>query len=92
VVSPAGAKARSIREVLTVVAEELGVPVGSVVPVSLAADREAYNVEALRLRISEALPAARHAQLSRAYADDRRGGWWKEVGRLYQGVRTIMVD
>jgi uncharacterized protein len=92
VAAAARPKARAIREAMNAIAEDLGVPLGSVVPVSVAPDREAYNLDALRLRISEALPAARHAQLSRAYARDHRGGWWKEVGRLYQGVRTIVVD
>ena len=92
VADPTNPKARSIREAMNAIADDLGIPLGSVIPVSLAPDREAYNVDVLRLRISEALPAARHAQLSRAYAGDHRGGWWKEVGRLYQGVRTIIAD
>jgi predicted GTPase len=91
-VTPSGPKARAIREAVTAIAADLGIPTGSVVPVSLAPDRDAYNVDVLRTRISETLPAARHAQLARAYAQDRRGGWWREVARLYQGVRTILVD
>jgi uncharacterized protein len=92
VASPSGPKARTIRDAITAIAADIGIPPGSVVPVSLAPDRAAYNIDALRTRISQALPAARHAQLSRTYARDRRGGWWKEVGRLYQGVRTIIAD
>jgi predicted GTPase len=92
VVNPSGPKARAIREAVTAIAADLRIPPGSVVPVSLAPDRDAYNIDVLRTRVSEALPAARHAQLARAYAQDRRGGWWREVARLYQGVRTILVD
>jgi predicted GTPase len=92
VTNPSGPKARAIRDAMMAIAEDLGMPPRSVVPVSLAPEREVYNIDALRVRISEALPAARHAQLSRTYAQDRRGGWWREVGRLYQGVRTIIAD
>jgi hypothetical protein len=74
------------------IAQELGLPISGVVPVALVPDREAYNVDALQLRISESLPAARHAQLSRAHAGDHRGGWWGEIRRLYHGVRTIIAD
>jgi hypothetical protein len=87
-----GPKARSIRDAMDAIAQDLGMPIGRVVPVSLAPDREAYNVDALRVRIGESLPAARHAQLSRTYARDARGGWWREAGRLYHGVRTIITD
>jgi predicted GTPase len=90
VAEPATAKARSIRAAMEAVAEELRVPLGSVVPVALVADRDAYNVDALEFRVTEALPAARHAQLSRAHAGDHRAGWWREVERLYRGVRTIV--
>jgi predicted GTPase len=92
VANPSGPKARAIRDAITAIAADIGIPPGSVVPVSLAPDRDAYNIDALRTRISRALPTARHAQLSRTYARDRRGGWWKEVERLYQGVRTIISD
>jgi predicted GTPase len=92
VAAPPGPKARSIRNAMDAVASELAIPVASVVPVCLAPDREAYNVDALRVRISESLSAARHAQLSRTYARDTRGGWWRDVARLYHGVRTIITD
>jgi hypothetical protein len=92
VAAPASPKARSIREAMDAIAGELGMPIRNIVPVSVAPDREAYNLDVLRLSINEALPRARHAQLSRTHANGRRGGWWKEVGRLYQGVRTIVVD
>jgi uncharacterized protein len=92
VANPSGPKARTIRDAMMAIAADVGIPLGSVIPVSLAPDRAAYNIDALRARISQALPAARHAQLSRTYAKDRRGGWWKEVERLYQGVRTIIAD
>nr|WP_294560087.1 GTPase [uncultured Rhodopila sp.] len=90
VAAPSGPKARSIRDAMDAIALDLGMPIGSVVPVSLAPDHDAYNVDALRLRISESLPAARHAQLSRTYARHKRGGWWRDVERLYQGAKTIV--
>nr|WP_294513417.1 GTPase [uncultured Rhodopila sp.] len=92
VAAPPGPKARSIRDAMDAIALDLGMPIGCAVPVCLAPDREAYNVDALRLRISESLPAARHAQLSRAYARDTRTGWWREVERLYHGARTIIAS
>jgi hypothetical protein len=91
VAAPPGPKARSIRNAMDAIALDLGIPIAFVVPVSLAPDREAYNIDALRLRIGESLPAARHAQLSRTYARDARGGWWRDVARLYHGVRTIIA-
>jgi predicted GTPase len=92
IAEPASPKARSIREAMDAIVSDLGLPIGSVVPVCAAPGREPYNLEALRLRINDALPEARHAQLSRTHAGGRRGGWWKEVGRLYHGVRTIIAD
>jgi predicted GTPase len=90
VAAPPGPKARSIRDAMDAIALDLGIPIAGVVPVSLAPDREAYNIDALRLRIGESLPAARYAQLSRTYARDARGGWWREAARLYHDVRTII--
>ena len=92
VAAPPGPKAQSIRDAMDAVAADLAIPLGSVVPVSLTPDREAYNIDALRLRINESLPAARHAQLSRAYSRDTRSGWWREVQRLYHGARTIIAN
>ncbi len=91
VADPASAKARSIREAMDAIAAELGMPIGRVVPVSVAPDRDGYNLDVLRVCINGALPEARHAQLSRTHAGGRRGGWWKEAGRLYQGVRTVIA-
>jgi predicted GTPase len=92
VAEPMKPKARSIRDAMDAIVRDLGLPIGGVVPVALVPDREAYNIEALRLRISASVPAARHAQLSRTHAGDHRHGWLGEIKRLYHGVRTITAN
>ncbi len=90
VAAPGSAKARSIRAAMDAVAGDLGLPLGDLVPVSMAPGRAAYNVDALRERIAAVLPEARLAQLARAQATAGSAGWWTNVARTYRGVRTIV--
>ena len=55
VADPASPKARSIRQAMDAIAAELGMPIGRVVPVSVAPDREGYNLDVLRVCINGAL-------------------------------------
>jgi len=82
-------KAHAIREAVQAIAIDLGISAGSVVPVSLRPDSDAYNLDALRARIVACLPEARYAQLSRAGITAGKGSWRKEMNRLLLGGRVL---
>lgn len=82
-------KARAMREAVEAIAADLDVSAGSIVPISLRPDREAYNLDRLRARIADSLPEARYAQLARAYATPDNASWWKELNRLFLFGRTL---
>lgn len=80
IAEPSGPKARTIREAALAVAEDLGLDIADVVPVSLSPEHDAYNVDALWGRIADASPAARQARLVRLL---RRGQEEWRIGRLW---------
>jgi predicted GTPase len=82
-------KARAIREAVQAIAVDLGISAGSIVPVSLRPDSDAYNLDTLRARIAACLPDARYAQLSRAGSSAGKASWRKELGRLLLAGRTL---
>lgn len=82
-------KARAMREAVEAIAADLDVSAGSIVPISLRPDREAYNLDTLRARIAASLPEARYAQLARAHATPGNASWWKELNRLFLFGRTL---
>jgi predicted GTPase len=82
-------KAHAIREAVQAIAMDLDLSAGSIVPVSLRPDSDAYNLDALRARIAACLPEARYAQLSRAGIAAGKASWRKEVGRLLLVGRTL---
>lgn len=83
-------KARSIRAALAAASEDLGFAPGEAVPVSLAEAHPPYNIERLWMRIAEALPEARRAQLLRSLHDLRDTWSWKSVWSQATGAgRTI---
>jgi predicted GTPase len=93
IANPSTPKARSIRDAMDAVAEDLGRPIADIVPVSLAPDRESYNVDLVWAKLVDALPAAKSASLMRRVAEARRATDWRRVlgqavgaGRLAAGI------
>ena len=78
IANPTAAKAVSIRAAMDQVSADLGVPIDSIVPVSLADTRPPYNVELVWAELSEVLPDAKSAQLIRRLRG--ASGWtWGKV-------------
>lgn len=65
---PQSDKAKSIRDAVEAVAEDLKVETDDVIPVLAAADRQPYNIDALVAEIVEIVPEARRAQVTRQLA------------------------
>ncbi len=84
-------KARAIRNAVEAIAADLGIEAASIVPVSLAKDRDPYNLDALRARIAISLPEARYAQLARSHATLGERGWWRELDRAVRAGRTLLA-
>lgn len=83
-------KARNIRDAVTAASVDLGFAADEAVPVSLASATQAYNVERVWQRISDALPEATRAQLLRALHDLKSAWNWKSVWSQAAGAgRTI---
>lgn len=79
VVAPTVAKGRSIRDAVQAAADDLARPVSDFIPTSLAAGREAYNVDLVWAKVVEALPAAKSAQLLRRVSEARGGVNWRRL-------------
>lgn len=77
IATPTTAKSVSIRAVMDEVARDLGLVIGSIIPVSLADGRPAYNVEVVWAELSEALPEAKRAQLIRRLRGAAGWSWSK---------------
>jgi uncharacterized protein len=78
IASPATAKAISIRAAMDHVSGDLGLAIGTIIPVCLADARPAYNVELVWAELSEALPEAKRAQLIRRLRG--ASGWtWSKL-------------
>ena len=73
-------KSASIRAAITAAASELTFDPAAVLPVSLAPEQLAYNVDALWQRIVALLPEVKQAQLLRRIEDLKSTGSW---GRLW---------
>jgi len=93
VTQPDRAKARSIRDAIDAAAADLGRPLDRIVPVCLSPERGVYNVDLVWGKITEALPAAKSAQLLRRIASARQGLDWRRLltqaagaGRLAAGM------
>jgi hypothetical protein len=85
-------KAASIRDALTAATGDLEIAIEDAVPVSLAPDRLAYNVDAIWALISERLPEAESARLVRVLRDASSG---IDLARLWaqtRGAGRVMVD
>jgi len=67
--APASEKARSIRAAMDAVANNLGLAIADVVPISVGAGRKPYNVEQLSERIAALIPDVQRAQLLRLMED-----------------------
>ena len=89
---PDGAKSRSIRDAIDAAAEDLGRPVDRVVPVCLSPERGTYNVDLVWARLTEALPAAKSAQLLRRIASARRGMDWRRILTQAAGAGRLAAD
>lgn len=75
---PDNAKAHSIREACTVVAQELSLPLDCVVPVCLAAESPAYNIEdGLIPLLHEHLSAAQRVRYLRCLRQQQAAGYWR---------------
>ncbi len=85
-------KARSIRDSVEAIAGELALSPGSIVPVSLAPGRDAYNLDALRARIAASLPEARYAQLSRVHAGPLGTKWHRDLQRIVRAGRALFAS
>ena len=86
-------KARSIRDAMTAIADDLGFDVSDLVPVMVSAGAPAYNVDLVWARLAGALTAAQSAQLLRSIGDAEGGLRLKQVlrqavkgGRLAAGL------
>lgn len=84
-------KAASIRDAVAAVAEDLALPVEDLVPVMIASDWPAYNVDVLWARLVGIVPQARQAMLARNLADVRKGGldWGRLWGQAVNGGRVL---
>jgi predicted GTPase len=87
---PNTAKAQSIRQACDAVAQELSLPQDCIVPVCLAADKQAYNIEdGLIPLIHEHLNAAQRVRYLRCLRQQQAESYWQQwrkqtlkVGRL----------
>jgi len=89
---PDGAKARSIREAIDAAAEDLSLPVDRLVPVCLSPERGVYNVDLVWAKLTEALPAAKSAQLLRRIASARHGTDWRRILTQAAGAGRLAAD
>jgi uncharacterized protein len=92
VANPDGAKARSIRESINAAAEDLDLPVDRIVPVCLSPERGVYNVDLVWAKLTEALPAAKSAQLLRRIASARRSTDWRRILTQAAGAGRLAAD
>ena len=72
-------KARSIRDAIDAIAEDLGADPDAIVPVAIPADGEPYNVDLVWGRLAERLDAAKAAQLLRCVGDTGQQSRFKRV-------------
>ena len=77
IANPLTAKAISIRAAMDQVSGDLGLAIDTIIPVSLADGRPAYNVELVWAELSEALPEAKRAQLIRRLRGASGWSWSK---------------
>lgn len=92
VAAPDGAKARSIRQAIDAAAEDLSLPVDRIVPVCLSPERGVYNVDLVWAKLTEALPAAKSAQLLRRIASARRNTDWRRILTQAAGAGRLAAD
>ena len=89
---PSGSKAATIAAAVAAVAGDLAVPVGQVVPVSLAEGR-VYNVEdTLWAMILDRQEAALHARLLRCLEARRRAEDWELLRRQLIGAGRLLWE
>lgn len=78
--APKTEKARTIREAVQAVAEDLNLEDADVFPVAVAGSLEAYNVDALVAEMIEVVPEARRAQITRFLASGGKAPLrWRQV-------------
>jgi hypothetical protein len=86
------AKVRSIREVVDLVAAEIGLPAGFVIPVGLDPGRAKFNVEGLWSRVEQLLPEAQQANLLRrlrgASSSWSLGKIWSQTKGIVRSARS----
>jgi predicted GTPase len=72
-------KARSIRQALQAVAEDIGIPLQAAVPVCLDRARGIYNVDTLWAKILDVMPEAQSARLLRVLLAAGSEGRWRRL-------------
>lgn len=92
IAAPTTPKARTMRDALDAVADDLQEPVGAIIPACLSPDRGLYNSDVIWARILELLPAAQGAQLLRRLADARAGVDWRRLAAQAAGAGRLAID
>lgn len=89
VAEPVTAKERAIRGALDAIAQDLGVPVESIVPMRLDGV-EPYNLDLLRLKLAEQFDAAHRTRWIRIQRDAAAQSDWRKTWRqLADAGRTV---
>ncbi|MEO1205709.1 MAG: GTPase [Pseudomonadota bacterium] len=85
------AKSRAIRDALVAIGEDLQVSPSDIVPVSLAPERPAYNVDVVWAKLAERLPEAKSAQLLRCVRGADKGTSWRTVLSQAVGAGRVLA-
>jgi hypothetical protein len=91
VTTPAGPKARAIRDALDAVARTLEISVDTIVPVAMPPDQEPYNLDALWARMAVELDEAKLVQLDRLRAGQKGLSLHELANQLGNAGRLIIT-
>jgi len=90
---PDNPKATSIRLCCESIASELQLPLHMILPVCLAPDRPAYNIEdGLLPLINEQLGAAQRVRYLRCLRDQQAAGNWQQWRKQMQSLGKVILD
>lgn len=90
---PGSAKAEHIRQACEAIAADLAMPLGGIVPVCLAADKPAYNIEdGLMPLIYQHLNEADKARYLRCLRLHHRESYWRQWRKQAQNAGKLLLE